>query len=132
VDKVWVGVGNDGKVVSGGHNRQRFYTKTRESAIKWASEDDRVVAVVEFSRPETVWKRAVKGAPPERCGLTTGWEAPCPALADSCDTHKNYKCRCGAKPTYLCGATHQFVCGSPLCDYCVCNCSAGMNPRKTR
>lgn len=69
---------------------------------------------------------------PAKCGLTTGWEQPCANDKSTCNHHKDLRCRCGATPTYLCGNPLQFVCGAPLCDYCACNCSAGMLPRKTR
>lgn len=57
IEKLWAGIGRDGKIVSGGHNRQRIYKSTVERAIKEASQDGRILTLVEFTAGETVWKR---------------------------------------------------------------------------
>ncbi len=55
--QVWVALDSSGKVVLGGHNRPRFYTKTAEGAIKWASEDSRVKTIVQFKYDGVIWER---------------------------------------------------------------------------
>lgn len=53
--QIWIGVGFDGRILSGGHNRQRIYHKSRENAIKHGSRDNRVKAIIQFERGETIW-----------------------------------------------------------------------------
>jgi hypothetical protein len=62
-----------------------------------------------------------------QCNFQQDWAGRCTkeTLSDSlfCEEHSKVKCSvCGKQATHTCPETFMLVCGTPLCDSCMCNC----------